>query len=110
MHAARFQCKSLLLILVWRPNGIELKIYNTLIVDKNFRGPAAAQASSNIVRCTLAAIAVSFLQNMIETASVGWTFTFMAVLCSLAAALFALDYHRGTAWRQKHTVEERRER
>ena len=46
-------------------------------MDKNHRTPAAAQASSNIVRCTLAAVAIAFLQDMIDVMGIGWTFTFM---------------------------------
>jgi hypothetical protein len=69
-------------------------------VDKNHQSPAAAQASSNIVRCTLAAIAVAFLQDMIDAMGIGWTFTFMAGLSLVAAFLFLVDYHRGTSWRQ----------
>lgn len=77
------------------------KIYNTLLVDKNHRNPAAAQASSNIVRCTLAAIAVSLLQNMIDAMGIGWTFTLLGGLCLVATMLFFIDYHKGTSWRQK---------
>ena len=80
---------------------LDVKIYNTLLVEKNYRTPAAAQASSNIVRCALAAIAITYLQDMINTVGIGWTFTFMGGLCSVAAGLFCVDYCRGTAWRQK---------
>ncbi|KAH8881378.1 chloramphenicol resistance protein [Thozetella sp. PMI_491] len=77
------------------------QIYNTLLVDKNHRTPAAAHASSNIVRCTLAAITVSFLQSLIDSIGIGWTFTFMAGLCFVATLLFVVDYLKGTLWRQK---------
>lgn len=77
------------------------KIYNTLLVDKNYRTPSAAQASSNIVRCSLAAIAVSFLQDLIDATGVGWTFTFLSGLCLVATGLFGVDYFKGTSWRQK---------
>ena len=77
------------------------KIYNTLLVDKNYRTPAAAQAASNIVRCALAAIAVSFLQDMVDAMGIGWTFTLMGGLCLVAMGLFFVDYHRGTSWRQR---------
>lgn len=80
---------------------LDFSIYNTLLVDKNHRTPAAAQASSNIMRCSLAAIAISFLQDMIDACGIGWTFTFMGGLCFGAAALFLIDYHRGMVWRQK---------
>ena len=78
-----------------------VKIYNTLLVDKNYRTPAAAQASSNIVRCALAAITISFLQSMIDAMGVGGTFTFMGGLCLVAVGCFGVDYCWGTAWRQE---------
>lgn len=80
------------------------KIYNTLLVDKNHRTPAAAQASSNIVRCTMAAVAVSFLQDMLDAMGIGWTFTFMGGLCLVAIGLFLVDCHRGTSLRQRSTA------
>lgn len=76
------------------------QIYNILLVDKNHRSPAAAQASSNVVRCALAAIVISFLQDIIDGMGIGWTFTLMGGLCLVAMGLFFVDYHRGTAWRQ----------
>ncbi|KAL8720433.1 MAG: hypothetical protein Q9225_002691 [Loekoesia sp. 1 TL-2023] len=80
---------------------LEFSIYNTLLVDKNYRTPAAAQASSNIVRCSLAAIAVSFLQDLIDVTGIGWTFTFLSGLCLVATGLFGVDFVKGTSWRQK---------
>ncbi|KAI1391443.1 multidrug resistance protein [Hypoxylon trugodes] len=80
---------------------LDFSVYNTLLVDKNHRTPAAAQASSNIVRCTFAAITISFLQNLIDAISIGWTFTFMGGLCLVVAALFLVDYQVGTRWRQR---------
>ncbi|KAI1414615.1 multidrug resistance protein [Hypoxylon sp. FL1857] len=81
---------------------LDFSVYNTLLVDKNHRNPAAAQASSNIMRCTLAAITVSFLQNLIDTLGIGWTFTFMGGLCLVVVSLFLVDYHKGTQWRQRN--------
>ncbi|KAK3941808.1 MFS general substrate transporter [Diplogelasinospora grovesii] len=80
---------------------LDFSIYNTLLVDKNHRTPAAAQASSNLVRCTLAAIAVSFLQNLLDATGTGWTFTLMGGLCLVAVGFFVVDYHLGTVWRQR---------
>ncbi|KAL9024039.1 MAG: hypothetical protein Q9196_006807 [Gyalolechia fulgens] len=81
---------------------IEFSVYNTLLVDKNYRNPAAAQASSNIVRCSLAAIAVTFIQDLIDSMGIGWTFTFLGGLCLVAMGLFGVDFFKGTSWRQKH--------
>lgn len=70
-------------------------------MDKNHRTPAAAQAASNIVRCALAAIAVSFLQDMIDVMGIGWTYTFLSGLCVVIMGLFWVDYYRGMVWRQR---------
>ncbi|KUJ17405.1 multidrug resistance protein [Mollisia scopiformis] len=72
---------------------------NTLRVDINPRAPAAAQASSNFVRCTLAAIAVAFLQDIIDRIGVGPTFTFFGCLCSLSGVLFVIERKWGMKWR-----------
>ncbi|KAH8772109.1 major facilitator superfamily domain-containing protein [Hyaloscypha finlandica] len=80
---------------------LDFSIYNTLLGDKNHRTPAAAQASSNIVRCTFAAIAISFLQGLIDAIGIGWTFTILSGMCLLAMSLFFLDYWKGTRWRQE---------
>ncbi|OHE99784.1 hypothetical protein CORC01_04920 [Colletotrichum orchidophilum] len=80
---------------------LDSSVYNVLLVDKNHRTPAAATASSNIVRCALAAITVSFLQRLIDSLGIGWTFTFMSGLCVISTGLFLVDYYRGTVWRQQ---------
>ncbi|KAI9888889.1 MAG: hypothetical protein M1814_006178 [Vezdaea aestivalis] len=79
---------------------LDFSIYNTLLVDKNHRCPATAQASSNIVRCALAAVVVAFLQRMFEALGIGWTFTLMSGLCLACVGLFLIDYHKGMTWRQ----------
>ena len=89
------------------PKANNSKIYNTLLMDKNYRTPAAAQAASNMVRCALAAIAVSFLQDMIDAMGIGWTFTFMGGLSLVAVGLFFVDYHKGTSWRQRSIASRR---
>ncbi|KAI1311516.1 multidrug resistance protein [Xylaria venustula] len=67
---------------------LDFSIYNTLLVDKNHRNPSAASASSNIVRCTLGAVIVAFLQDCIKSLGTGGTFTLMGGLCGI------------TSWRQ----------
>ncbi|KAL4923586.1 major facilitator superfamily domain-containing protein [Aspergillus undulatus] len=86
---------------------LDFSVYNTLLVDKNHRSPAAAQAASNIIRGALSAIMISFLQNMIDKIGIGWTFTFQAGLCLMAAVLFLMDYRYGMQWRQKFREKER---
>jgi MFS family permease len=84
------------------------QIYNTLLVDKNHRNAAAAQASSNVVRCGMAAIMVAFLQQILDKLGSGWTFTLMSGLCLVALGLFAVDYCFGTRWRQAALAADRR--
>jgi hypothetical protein len=79
---------------------LDFSVYNTLLVDKNHRSPATAQASSNIIRCALAAVVVAFLQQTFAAMGIGWTFTLMSGLCLVCLGLFTIDYHKGTAWRQ----------
>jgi hypothetical protein len=38
---------------------------------------------------------------MIDAVGIGWTFTSLGGLCVACLGLFALDYHKGMAWRQK---------
>lgn len=53
------------------------------------------------MRCTLAAVTIAFLQDLIGAVGIGWTYTLMGGLCGIAMALFCLDYHVGPAWRRK---------
>lgn len=47
------------------------------------------------MRCTLAPIAVAFLQDMIDRIGVGPTFTFFGCLCSLSGVLFVIERRWG---------------
>jgi hypothetical protein len=47
----------------------------------------------------LAAIAVAFLQDMIDHMGVGWTFTLLGSLCSLSGTLFFVERQKGMKWR-----------
>lgn len=74
-------------------------INNTLLIDINHTTPATAQASSNIIRCALAAVAVAVFQDVIDAIGEGWTFTLLGALCSVSAALYWVDREKGMAWR-----------
>ncbi|KAM5372200.1 hypothetical protein ACJZ2D_007600 [Fusarium nematophilum] len=66
-------------------------INNTLLVDINQDAPATAQASSNIVRCTLSAALVAALHEMIDAMGFGWTFTVMSVFCLVAGLFYFIE-------------------
>lgn len=53
-------------------------------MHKNREASAAAQASRNVVQCTVAAIVVAFLQDLIGAIGVGWAFMLMEGLCLIA--------------------------
>ncbi|KAI1322512.1 multidrug resistance protein [Xylariaceae sp. FL0255] len=86
---------------------LDFSIYNTLLVDKNTGNPSAAQASSNIVRCTFAAVLVAFLQQLVDAITIGGTFTLMGGLCIVATLLFLVDFEKGTSWRRKRIAKAR---
>ena len=50
----------------------------TLTIDLHPSRPSTAQASINIVRCTLAAAALASLQPLINAVGAGWCFTIVS--------------------------------
>jgi hypothetical protein len=72
-----------------------------LVVDINHRSPSAAAASTALVRCGLAVIAVAFLDGMIHAIGIGWTFAFVGGPCLAALGLFGVEYFRGMEWRRE---------
>lgn len=75
------------------------QINNILLVDINQKAPAAAQASSNIIRCALSALAVAVLQDIIDAIGKGWTFTFLGLLLLAPIGLNLIIRKKGMAWR-----------
>jgi len=75
------------------------QINNTLLIDINQEAPAAAQASSNIIRCTFAAVAVAVLQDVLDAIGSGWTFTLLGLLCLISIGLCLLIRTKGMKWR-----------
>ena len=80
------------------------QINNTLLVDINQKAPAAAQASSNIIRCALSALAVAVLQDIIDGIGKGWTFTFLGLLLLAPIGLNLIIRKKGMAWRIRQRV------
>ena len=75
------------------------QINNTLLVDINQKAPAAAQASSNIIRCALSALAVAVLQDIIDGIGKGWTFTLLGLLLLAPIGLNLIIRKKGMDWR-----------
>lgn len=76
-------------------------INNTLLIDINHRTPATAQASSNIIRCALAAMSVAVLEDVIGGVGIGWTFTLLGFGVLLSGILYWVDRRWGMKWRTK---------
>ena len=74
-------------------------VNNTLLIDTNHRTPATAQASSDIIRCALAAIAVAVLQDVMNKIGIGWTFTLLGFGVLGSAALYWVERQWGMEWR-----------
>lgn len=74
-------------------------VNNTLLIDINHRTPATAQASSNIIRCALAAIAVAVLDDVIKQIGIGWTFTMLGFGVVGSGILYWVERQWGMGWR-----------
>ncbi|KAK9773028.1 hypothetical protein SCAR479_10358 [Seiridium cardinale] len=79
---------------------VNFSAFNTLLVDINHKSPAAANASTSLIRCAFAAIAVAYIEDFIQAIGVGWAFKFLDSLSIVVLGLFALEYKNGMVWRQ----------
>ncbi|KAI9780423.1 MAG: hypothetical protein M1839_006697 [Geoglossum umbratile] len=77
-----------------------VKILNTLLTDLNQESASTAQAACNIVRCLLAAAAMSCIQIIIDHVGVGFCFTIIAAITALCLPLLAVERAKGLGWRQ----------
>jgi hypothetical protein len=71
----------------------------TLLVDLHPKSPAAAQAANNIVRASLAGVALAVLQPLLDAISAGWTFTFFGATCGTCIGIAWLEWRFGKDWR-----------
>lgn len=73
----------------------------TLLTDLHPKSPAAAQATNNIVRCSLAGAGLALLQVVLDAVGTGWTFTIIAGLLWGCLVLAWLEYTYGKAWSER---------
>ena len=96
---------SISLILQFLIGGGIIVIYNacgTLVVDLHPLSPATAQASLNIVRCTLAAASLAALQPLLDAVGSGWCFTIIALVTGGTAAVCVIIARVwGERWRRE---------
>lgn len=86
------------------------QILNTLLTDLHATSPSTAQASSNLIRCTLSAAALAALQPIINRIGLGWTHSLLAITCMLCIPLLLLERNKGMEWRRTRTSEQTQER
>ena len=71
----------------------------TLLVDIHPTQPATAQASNNLVRCSMAAAGLAVVQPLIDSVGVGWCYVIFAAMTATALPLCFLEMRSGMRWR-----------
>lgn len=74
-------------------------INQTLVADLCPGKGASSTGINNLVRCTLAAIMVAFVDEMIKTLGAGATFLGLAFLVIASTPLFFANWLWGMEWR-----------
>lgn len=78
--------------------GIFKQKNKTLLVNINQQAPTAAQASRNVIRCALSALAVAVLQDIIDGMGNGQIFTCLGLLLLAPIGLNFVIRKKGMAW------------
>lgn len=81
-------------------------INQTLVADLCPGKGASSTGINNLVRCTLAAIMVAFVDEMIKTLGAGATFLGLAFLVIASTPLFIANWLWGMEWRLSDAHEE----
>ncbi|TID25600.1 MFS general substrate transporter [Venturia nashicola] len=76
-------------------------INSTLMIDLYPSKPASATAINNLVRCTLGAIGVGFIQKSINTIKEGPTFLALALIALASIVLVVIARKWGPQWRME---------
>lgn len=84
-------------------NG-SFSMMGTLLVDLYPYAPATAVAANNLVRCSMGAIGMSIIDNMIHKLGPGWCYTFWALLCAALSPILLLLMRRGPTWREERRL------
>lgn len=74
---------------------------NTILFDLHPRRPATAQASVNLIRCSMAGGGLAVLQPLIDAIGPGWCFVFFATLTLTGLGLWWIEMRWALAWWRK---------
>jgi uncharacterized membrane protein len=69
------------------------------LIDINHKAPATAQASFNLIRCIMAAVATGVVEYMIDGIGFGLSFTIFGALAALSTLLYYVELKQGMTWR-----------
>lgn len=85
-------------------------INQTLVADLCPGKGASSTGINNLVRCTLAAVMVAFVEEMIQTLGVGATYLGLAFLVIGSTPLFIANWLWGMEWRLSKAQKENQEK
>lgn len=85
-------------------------INQTLVADLCPGKGASSTGINNLVRCTLAAVMVAFVEEMINTLGAGATYLGLAFLVIAFAPLFIANWLWGMQWRSSQAQKENKEK
>jgi hypothetical protein len=74
-------------------------INQTLVSDLCPGKGASSTAINNLVRCSLGAVGVAFIEKMITSIGVGPSFLGLGLITTACVPLLALEWYHGTEWR-----------
>ncbi|KAL5342095.1 major facilitator superfamily domain-containing protein [Aspergillus crustosus] len=73
----------------------------TLMIDIVRTQSSGVIACTNLVRCSLAAILVSFIDRATRKLGFGWTYVILGLICALLLPLIFIEIKQGPKWRAK---------
>lgn len=82
---------------------------NLLLVDLYPNSPSTASAANNLTRCLMAAGASAVIEPMIDVMSIGWAYTFVALVMVVLSPTLLIVMRYGPRWREerRHRLEDR---
>ena len=77
------------------------QVMNILIVDLFPESPATATAANNLTRCSVGAVFISVVENMINSLGRGWAYTLVALLIAAFSPILWVIQKYGPGFREE---------
>ncbi|KAL4937757.1 major facilitator superfamily domain-containing protein [Aspergillus oleicola] len=81
----------------------------TLMIDIAKAQGSGVIACTNLVRCSLSAILVSFIDSATRRLGFGWTYVLLGAICALILPLIFVEMKMGPQWRAKRACNEEKQ-